>query len=155
MTKSELTGWKAALDAAPHHASVLVVDDDPNVRRAMAAMLTREGHSVTQAASAEEGDLHLAQRRFDLCLLDIDLPGMSGLEYLHWCLRRDPQMAIIMLTGIDDATIAEQALDEGARTFLVKPPDPRFLRLSIRDALAMRRLLVLADDASGRPMGGG
>ena len=149
MTPTELRGWKAALGHAPGHASILLVDDDPHLIKAMCALLTRDGHDVASARSAEEADLHLAQRRFDLCLLDIQLPKMSGVEYLRWALRRDPEMAVIMLTGVDDATIAEQVLEEGARTYLVKPPAPRFLRLAIRDALAMRRLLVLSEQATG------
>lgn len=135
-------GWRSVLDRAAGSGSVLVVDDDPHVRKSLHRLLTSLGCSVAACGSAEEADQWLATERYDVCLLDIDLPRMKGREFLDWALKRDPQMAVIMLTGLDLPEIAIECIDAGARTYLVKPIDRDFLRLALRDALAMRSLLV-------------
>jgi DNA-binding NtrC family response regulator len=129
---------------------VLLVEDQADVRSALQRMVVRFGHSVRTAASAEEADQWLATERFDACLLDIELPRMTGLEFLDWALSRDPEMAVIMLTGVDVPEVAIQCLDRGARTYLVKPVDADFLRLALRDALAVRSVLVERNDLSAR-----
>ena len=87
--------------------------------------------------------------RFDALLLDIQLPRMTGVEFLSWALERDPELAVIMLTGLDEPGLAVQCIEEGARTYLVKPVEAEFLRLALRDALAMRRLLIERNDLAG------
>ena len=139
-------GWRDALARGNGHARVLVVDDNPDIRRSLQRMVTSMGHTVRQAGSAEEADQWMAMERFESCLLDIELPRMSGVEFLDWALSRDPTLAVIMLTGLDAPELAIQCIDRGARTYLVKPIDPEFLRLALRDALAMRRLLRAASD---------
>lgn len=142
-------GWKEVLGNAPARARVLVVDDDAQVRNSLQRLLTHLGYSVQVAASSEEADRWLGTERFDACLLDIELPRMSGVEFLTWALARDREMAVIMLTGIDRPDVAVQCLDAGARTYLVKPVDADFLRLALRDALAVRRVLVERNDLAG------
>ena len=66
----------------------------------------------------------------------------EGVEFLGWALTRDPEMAIIMLTGLDIPEVAIECIDDGARNYLVKPVETEFLRLALRDALAMRKVLV-------------
>lgn len=135
-------GWKDVVAQAPSRARVLLVEDQAEVRQAMQRMVTRFGYMVQPVASAEEADLWLARERFDVCLLDIELPRMSGVEFLEWVHGRDPELAVIMMTGVDVPEVAIRCLDQGARTYLVKPVDAEFLRLALRDAVAMRRLLV-------------
>lgn len=139
-------GWREALAAAPGKAKILVVDDDREIRIALQRLLVRLGYTVRVSASAEEADQCLAMERFDACLLDIELPRMKGLEFLGWALARDREMAVIMLTGLDLAELAIECLDQGARTYLTKPVDSEFLRLALRDALAMRSILVQRND---------
>lgn len=127
---------------APIQANVLVTDDDPEVRTAMSRLLTQLGHRVTQARSAEEADQWLAGHHFDLMLLDIEMRGMNGLEFLPWALKRDPEMPVIMLTGVRDSEVALKCLQDGARNYLVKPPELAFLKLAVTDALVVRRLLI-------------
>lgn len=81
---------------------------------------------------------------------------MSGLEFLAWALKRDPEMAVIMLTGLDAPETALECMDAGARTFLVKPVEAPFLVRAAKDAVALRRLLVAHNDQAGRldPAGG-
>lgn len=146
-TRSERRpGWRQVLAAAPLYARILVVDDDADIRRSVGRLVTQFGYGVRVAASAEEADQWLATERYEACLLDVDLPRMKGVEFLSWALTRDPEMAVIMLTGLDIPEIAVQCLDHGARTYLTKPVDAEFLRLALRDALAVRRLLTERND---------
>ena len=126
------------------------MDDEDEVRRGLQRLITRFGYAVRAAASAEEADQWLSNERFDVCLLDIELPRMKGVEFLGWALSRDPEMAVIMLTGLDLPEVAIECIDGGARTYLVKPVEKDFLRLALRDAIAMRRLLVERNDLAGQ-----
>ena len=146
---SKRIGWKDVLAAAPERGRVLVVDDEVEIRHGLQRLITRFGYSVRVAASAEEADNWLNSERFDICLLDIELPRMNGVEFLGWALTRDPEMAVIMLTGLDLPEVAIECIDEGARTYLVKPVEADFLRLALRDAVAVRRVLVERNDLAG------
>lgn len=139
-------GFGRLLGHAPESADVLVVEDEPDVRKSLVRLIQRFGHEARGAASAEEADSWLDSQRFHVCLLDIELPKMKGLEFLDWALSRDPEMAVIMLTGIDDPDLALECMDQGARTYLVKPVEAKFLQTAVRDALAVRRLLVERND---------
>lgn len=139
-------GWREVLAEGSMAAQVLVVDDEAEIRTSLRRLISALGHDVKVAASAEEADTWLASQRFDLVMLDIELPRMKGPEFLTWALERDPELAVIMLTGVDDPEVAIQCIDDGARTYLVKPIEAEFLRLAIRDALAMRRLLIEVND---------
>lgn len=139
-------GFKDLVDHVPESAEVLVVEDEPQVRKSLKRLIDSFGHEVRTASSAEEADAWLGSQRFDVCLLDIELPKMKGVEFLEWALERDPEMAVIMLTGIDDPSVALECLDHGARTYLVKPVEVEFLRRAVRDALAVRRVLTERND---------
>ena len=139
-------GWKDTLGYQPDSARILIVEDERPVREALTKLVTRFGYTVRSAASAEEGDSWISSETFDLVLLDIELPKMRGVEFLRWVLGRSPETAVIMMTGLDDPKLAIECLESGARTYLVKPPDPDFLKLAIRDALAVRRILMERND---------
>ena len=134
--------WKGLASLAPTTARVLIIDDEANVRKSLGRVVKALGYEVKVAASAEEGDHWLGAERFDVMLLDIELPRMKGIEFLSWALDRDPELAVLMLTGLDDPKLAIQCMELGTRTYLVKPVDTEFLRMAIRDALAIRQLLV-------------
>ena len=151
MTASERRkGWRTVLTEAPASAAVLVVEDEKDVREGIAKLVRHFGHDVKTAASAEEADAWMSSQDFDLVLLDIELPRMKGVEFLSWALERDPELAVIMLTGLDSPELAIECIDAGARTYLVKPVEAEFLRLAVRDALAVRRILVERNDAAER-----
>lgn len=139
-------GWTDVIKAAPAHGRILLVDDDPDVRRSLGRLVAELGHMVQVANSAEQADQWMSNESFDACLLDIGLPGMRGTEFLEWALLRDPEMAVIMVTGLDTPEVAARCIDRGARTYLVKPIEPEFLRLALRDALAMRAILRERND---------
>lgn len=135
-------GWSNLLALAPSTAQILVVDDELEVRTSLQKLITRFGYTVRVAASAEEADSWLDAERFDAMLLDIELPRMKGIEFLGWALEKDPELPVIMLSGLDDPELAIRCIDNGARTYLVKPVESDFLRLALREALSVRRLLV-------------
>ena len=142
-------GWKD-LARTPPSGTVLIVDDEAEIRRGLQRLVARLGYSVHTASSAGEADARLTQQRFAVCILDIRLPRMNGVEFLDWALRRDPEMAVIMLTGLDLPELAIECIDGGARTYLVKPVEADFLRLALRDARATRGLLVERNDLVSR-----
>lgn len=135
-------GFRGLVEGTSERGRVVVVDDDPELRRGVARVLTQAGYRVEVAASAEEADQWLSDQRFEVCVLDIGLPGMSGLGFLDWAHVRDPEMAVIMLTAIDAPEITASCLDKGARGLLTKPVDVSLLLRAVRDAMAVRRLLV-------------
>ncbi len=143
-------GWIDLLHRAPSNASILVVDDELEVRESLKRLITQFGHEVRTAASAEEADHWISAHTFDVVLLDIELPRMKGVEFLSWILQKDPEMAVIMLTGLDDPDLAVECIDRGARTYLVKPVEAEFLRLALRDALALQGLLRERNDLASR-----
>ena len=135
-------GWKTLVENAPTEAEILVVEDDPILLELTSSAIEDMGFSVRSAASAEAADQWMSTGELDLVLLDIDLPRINGVEFLEWALARQPELSVIMLTGLDDPELALRCLDHGARTYLVKPFDIDFLERAIRDALITRNLLV-------------
>ena len=135
-------GWRELATTAPRTARVLIVEDNSDVRRSLEKVVRSLGYEVRSAASAEAGDHWLSAERFEAMVLDIELPRMKGVEFLSWALDRDGELAVLMLTGLDDPALAIECLEKGARTYLVKPVEREFLRLALRDALAVRALLV-------------
>jgi two-component system, OmpR family, KDP operon response regulator KdpE len=101
-------------------ARVLVVDDEPQLRRVMRGALTKQGHIVADARTAEAALEMLRKDRFDLVLLDRNLPGMGGVEACH-SIRQHSDIGIIMLTVRKGETDRIEALDAGADDYVTKP----------------------------------
>src|SRR5208337_1140435 len=80
-------------------AGILVIDDEAGIRESLEVLLTLEGYAVKLAADGEEGLRVLEQDSFDLVLLDLALPGMSGLELIPQIKERQPELPIIMITA--------------------------------------------------------
>jgi two-component system, OmpR family, KDP operon response regulator KdpE len=113
---------------------ILVVDDEPQIRRIMRTSLTGAGYEVDDAKTGEEALEKLRGFRPDLVLLDINMPGMGGLETCKE-IRADPNVAIIMLTVHNTEAAKVQALDAGADDFVTKPFSTPELLARIRAAL--------------------
>ncbi len=141
-TQTPRIGWTdlATLGQPTHR--ILVVEDDRDTAKALKRLVQAMGHDVRVADSAEAADQWISQGTIDLILLDVHLPRMNGLEFLHWALRRSPTTAVVMVTGHDDADAAIECMRQGARTYLVKPVDPEILKIVVTDALAVRKLLL-------------
>lgn len=128
-------------------ARILVVDDDPQIRRVMRVALTGRGYEVDDAKTGEEALEKVRDSRFDLVLLDMNMPGMSGLEACS-LLRDRSEIAIIMLTVRDAEEDTVSALDAGADDYITKPFTSPELLARIRAAL--RRTPAAQGPASGR-----
>jgi two-component system KDP operon response regulator KdpE len=124
---------------------ILVVDDAPQIRRVLRATLTAEGYEVQDARSGEEALEAMRENRFDLILLDMNMPGMGGLETCR-ATRSRSEAAILMLTVRDSEQDKVAALDAGADDYITKPFSTRELLARIRAAL--RRLPNLAAEGA-------
>jgi two-component system KDP operon response regulator KdpE len=113
---------------------ILVVDDDPQIRRVMRVTLTGQGYEVDDAKNGDSALEKLRQERFDLVLLDMNMPGMSGLETCR-AIRSQSEIALIMLTVRDTESDKVDALDAGADDYITKPYNPPELLARIRAAL--------------------
>lgn len=142
-------GWTDLIATAPRSAEVLIVEDEPKLRRLTRDVVEELGYGVKTAGSAEEANAWMDSTDFDLVLLDIGLPRMNGLEFLTWALRRQPDLAVIILSGRNEPELALKCIDWGARTYLVKPFDTDFLGRSVRDALMIRQLLLERNQLAG------
>jgi two-component system KDP operon response regulator KdpE len=119
---------------------ILVVDDEPQIRRVLRTTLTAQGYQVADAKTGEEALAAVRDQRFDLVLLDINMPGMGGLAACRE-LRAGSEAAIVMLTVRDSEPEKVAALDAGADDYVVKPFGTPELLARIRAAL--RRLPVV------------
>jgi two-component system KDP operon response regulator KdpE len=114
--------------------TILIVDDEPQIRRVMRTTLSSQGYSVIEAKSGEEALEKLRAERTDLILLDVNMPGMSGLDTCR-AIRRTTDVPIIMLTVRNTEKDKVQALDAGADDYVVKPFGAEELMARIRAAL--------------------
>ena len=118
-------------------AKILVVDDEPGIRDYLQEALELAEHQVMVAADGIEGAQRLAQRRFDLLLTDLKMPGIDGLQLLQLARRTQPELPVILLTAHGSVEIAVKALKAGAHDFLQKPIEsPAALRQLVSEALA-------------------
>lgn len=118
-------------DDVPH---ILVVDDDKRLRELLQRYLREQGFLVTTAMDADDARAKLAAITFDLLVLDIMMPGESGLDLTSW-LRRMNETPILLLTAMDEAQDRIKGLERGADDYLAKPFEPRELVLRINAIL--------------------
>jgi putative nucleotidyltransferase with HDIG domain len=121
---------------------MLVVDDELSIRIALAKFLTRRGYHVDTASGGAEALELLHAGQFALMISDLRMPGMDGQQLVSAALGVDPDLAIVMLTGTNDAVTANEVLAMGASDYLVKPIDLERLSASVDKALYKRRLRV-------------
>jgi two-component system, OmpR family, KDP operon response regulator KdpE len=115
-------------------STILIVDDEPQIRRVMRTTLSSNGYSVIEARSGEEALEMMRKERPELVLLDVNMPGMSGLEVCRE-IRDQSEVAIIMLTVRNSEQDKVLALDAGADDYVVKPFSIEELLARIRAAL--------------------
>ncbi len=128
---------------------ILVIDDDPQIRRAMRTTLTSRDYEVNDARTGEEGFERLRSAPYDLVLLDINMPGIGGLETCRM-IRAGSEVAIIMLTVSNAEKDKVDALDAGADDYITKPFSMPELLARIRATL--RRLPQPPGQADLRPL---
>src|SRR2546425_568472 len=122
--------------------TVLVVDDEDGIRQALDRFLTRLGYRVLQAASGAEALDRQAAEQPQVMLSDIRMPNMSGVELVPKALAADSDLAIIMLTAIDEPRTAIECLKLGAYDYLIKPVDLDELEMSLQSGLRQRQLEI-------------
>jgi two-component system response regulator HydG len=122
----------------PSKGRILIVDDELVVRDSLARWFAAEGYDTKALASAREA-LELADRNWDLVLLDIKMPGMDGIELQARLKETDPDLIVIIMTGYASVETAIQALKHGAYDYLTKPVDPDELSHLVSKALEHRQ----------------
>src|SRR5438094_2374481 len=122
--------------------TVLVVDDEDGIRQALDRFLTRLGYRVLQAASGAEALERQVADSPHVMLSDIRMPNMSGVELVPKALAQDADLAVVMLTAIDEPRTAIECLKLGAYDYLIKPVDLDELELSLQGALRQRQLEI-------------
>jgi DNA-binding response OmpR family regulator len=100
---------------------IMVVDDDQDLRESIAEVLSEAGFAVTEASRGEEALEHLAHKNFDLVLLDLIMPGLSGLELMGRIREKSPRMPVIMITAFASVDNAVAAMRQGASDYITKP----------------------------------
>lgn len=124
------------MDPMPH---ILVVDDDPEIRRLLGKYLDGQGFRVSLAGSRAECETRLADSRVDLLVLDVMLPDGSGLDLCRTLRDRMPQLSVILLTALKEDVDRILGLEFGADDYLGKPFNPRELAARIRAVLRRGR----------------
>lgn len=126
---------------AEEPAEILIVDDDPDVRTFVRAVLESDGHRVTEAASGQDAIQRLRIRRPALVLLDVMMPAMDGFAAVH-AIKREPGpfVPVILLTALDDPASRAKGINAGADEVLAKPVHPFELRLRCRAMLRIHHL---------------
>jgi CheY-like chemotaxis protein len=114
---------------------VLVVDDDPAVRKSIDRVLSGKGYAVITAESGEEALRKLNEEKYDLVYTDIRMPGMSGLEVAEQVKARRPWTPVVIITGYGTEAAEARAKAAGVSSFMHKPLSPEMIEGSARDAL--------------------
>jgi len=130
---------------------VLIVDDDRQVLDVLAQLLQARGYDTACVSDVAEARARLEVEPFHLILCDVRLPGESGLQFAHELATERPQIAIVMVSGLDDGEIAETALEIGVYDYLLKPFSPNEVFISVANALR-RRASRLDDETTRRQL---
>ena len=122
--------------------TLVVVDDEEAIRSSVRKYLVHEGYEVATAATGDEALGLLRRRKVTGMLLDVNLPGLSGIDLVPRVLELEPNLALIMLTAVNDATSAALCMQRGALDYLIKPIDLQVLGRAIQNALRRRDTML-------------
>src|SRR5690606_954712 len=115
--------------------TILVVDDEPSIRRTLREILEYEGFTVEEAVDGDEALEKMAANHYDVVMLDVKMPKRDGMEVLEVARDEMPEVPIIMISGHGTIETAVEATKLGAFDFLEKPPDLNRLLVTVRNAL--------------------
>ncbi len=124
----------------PEKKQVLIVDDEPNLRKILAAQLSRDGYDVLLAEDGEQGLALLREHHIDLVVTDLKMPKVDGMTLLREALAEQPELPIVMITAHGTVDTAVEALKLGAFDYLTKPFDKDEVRQIVGKALKTREL---------------
>ena len=130
----------ATRDSGERDARILVVDDEEPIKKLVARVLNRNGYDPDMAGDATEAMAKLEAQAFDLVLTDVNMPGESGMQLLTHIVETYPDTAVVMVTGQDDAELAEMALRVGAYGYVIKPFEQNEILINVSNALRRRFL---------------
>ncbi|HYQ17538.1 MAG TPA: sigma-54 dependent transcriptional regulator [Polyangiaceae bacterium] len=124
----------------PEHKQILVVDDEPNLRRVLSAQLERDGYDVHAAEDGEQALTILKEHHIDLVITDLRMPRIDGMELLRRAQKLDAELPVVMITAHGTVDNAVEALKTGAFDYLTKPFDQIEVRTIVAKALRTRDL---------------
>lgn len=124
------------LDKKPK--KIIITDDDAAIRDVLKRLLEKEGYEVFTAADGQEALAFSADHPMDLMILDIDMPGLNGVDVLMQIKERFPALPVIMLTGNQSESVAVATLRVGACEYLQKPVEADRLKLIVQTQLIGR-----------------
>lgn len=128
--------------------SVLVVDDDPLVLRAIQRILANRGYEVKCVTDGRDATASLASGNWDIVLSDVAMPGMGGIELLQSVRERQLDVPVVLITGVPALETAMKALELGAFHYLTKPLDHNALEDAIDRAVRLRRMAIMKREAA-------
>jgi DNA-binding response OmpR family regulator len=121
---------------------ILVVDDDESIRAVLCRKLKAEGYYCDVAADGREALRKASAKDFDLVLMDIKMPGLSGMEVLSHLVTERPDISVVMITAVVDAKTAVDAMKLGAYDYVTKPFDLDDVSMRVKRALERRKLVL-------------
>ena len=121
--------------------SILVIDDEKAIRKALNEILTFEGFTVDEAADGAEGAKKIKDNTYDCILCDIKMPKMDGIEVLQMAREEHPDTPFIVISGHGNIETAVDAVKKGAYDYIAKPPDLNRLLITIRNAMDRNTLV--------------
>ena len=130
------------MSSSPSHFSLLVVDDEPDLRTLYELTLLREGYDIETAGTVEEALLHLKDRTYSAVITDMRLPDGTGLDVLRWLEESGRREKTIVITAYGSAENAVEALKAGAYDYLTKPVDLKQFRAVVASALGRSAVSV-------------
>ncbi|MFZ3207463.1 MAG: HD domain-containing phosphohydrolase [Geobacteraceae bacterium] len=122
-------------------ANILIVDDEEMIRELLCATLTGEGYCCFQAGNADDGQIILHNERIDIALLDITMPGRTGIELLQEIKKVLPDSGVLMITGLTDIDTALTCMHLGADDYIVKPFNIDRIIITVKNSLEKQRLI--------------
>ncbi len=129
--------------------SILIVDDEVNLRSTLGVILQRAGYGISEASDGQDALQLLSNNKYDMMFLDLKMPGIDGLQLLPESLRIDPDLSVVILTANASLETAIRALSLGAEGYLLKPVDPDQILSRVkeifrdREQIRRRKELVL------------
>jgi two-component system, NtrC family, response regulator AtoC len=124
----------------PERKQILVVDDEPNLRRVLSAQLARDGYDVHTAEDGEQALEILGEHHIDLVITDLKMPKLDGMELLRRAVAMDQELPVVMITAHGTVDNAVEALKTGAFDYITKPFDQAEVRTIVKKALKTRDL---------------
>ena len=130
------------MDSKSNKIKILIADDETSVRKLLSRSLTDKDYDCTAVPDGSDALHEMESGEFDVVLLDMNMPGKSGIETLKEITSKYPDTVVIMVTSLSDIDTAIEAMKQGAYDYILKPVDLDILMVSIDKALDRRRLVL-------------